>query len=451
MIFTLIKKKISNAINFFYLENKEVIKNWKSSRNYIYALAKILEREFDSWDVDCNFVHYREPTVSNFLDNDRFCNAKDISVTCEECLNKKWCKACPDIIIHRRNTQDNLLIIQIELNSRNQSKTEQNLSLIKSYINDSGNPYEYGLILNWGPSQDQVLLTWLGHKNFKGQESHSHKKIREEGNYIKDSNRHYKIPKVEPEIYVVGLLDILGTKEKLKNATSELRFINSLNRNYLFLDFLKTSGMGNFIIQDNVIIRIYSDNIIFAQKSTCASAPFFDFNIIRLYMAFFQLYLLSSGLFSRGFITQGKLFINDSFIIGSALVKVHEAEKEIAKYPRVVIDPQLMQLLPDQIHQYPFPPDPLLKKDRIDGYYFLNYYQTMFLDGKKIWYRAISNVTKTIINNLRQSNQETFPKLYWLVKYHNNFCKKNHCEEFIIPKDFITQIQRRVRLLTRHG
>lgn len=230
---------------------------------------------------------------------------------------------------------------------------------------------------------------------------------------------------------------------------SELTFINSLNYNYYFLDYLKTEGMGNDLIIDNVILRIYSDNIIFAQKSTCSAAPFFDFNIIRLYMACYQLILLSNGFLSRGFITQGNLFINDSFIIGSALAKVHEGEKHIAKYPRVVIDPQLMQLLPDQIHKYPLPPDRFLKKDRIDGHYFLNFYQAMFIERSKIWHRAIFDATKTIIDNLRQPKQEILPKLYWLAKYHNSFCKKYHCDEFIIPQEIITKMQRLVKRSVR--
>ena len=163
-------------------------------------------------------------------------------------------------------------------------------------------------------------------------------------------------------------------------------------------------------------------------------------------MAHYQLFLLSNELLSRSFITQGKLFINDSFIIGSALVKVHEGEEQIAKYPQVVIDPELMKLLPDQVHRYPFPPYPLLKKDRADGLYFLYYYQTIFIQERnKIWHRALFDVTYTIKENLEKSDIKTFPKIYWLIKYHNSFCRKNHCEEFMISQDLINKKKRTLK------
>lgn len=205
--------------------------------------------------------------------------------------------------------------------------------------------------------------------------------------------------------------------------------------------------MYNFFDKDDVIIRIYSDNIIFAHKSRCPGAPVFDFYLVRSYMAQYQLFLLSSGLLSRGFITQGRLFINDSFIMGAALAKAHEAEKYIVKYPRVVVDPKLMELLPDQIHQYPIPPDRFLKKDRADGFYFLNYYQALIQGNGKIWHRELFSATKTIINNLKSYRQETLPKLYWLIKYHNAFCKKYHCDEFIIPREVVAKIKKNIRTL----
>lgn len=131
------------------------------------------------------------------------------------------------------------------------------------------------------------------------------------------------------------------------------------------------------------------------------------------------------------------------------MVRVHEAEKSIAKYPRVVIDPALMRLLPDQIHQYPLPPDPFLKKDRVDGHYFLNYYHALILNEDKIWYQLLSGVTQIIITSFAKANQDIFPKLYWLVKYHNNFCRKTHCDEFIIPQHFIVQKQREIMRLSK--
>ena len=243
MTITDIKEKRSNALDCFYSENKEILKNWKTNKSYVSAFSKILEREFDSWDIDCYFVHYNEHKFSAFLDKDCFCKEKDTSVTCEECLNWKWCNACPDIIIHHRNSQENLLIIQTALSCNNQSKKEQNLSKIKRHINCSDSSYQYGLFINWAPSRNQVSLTWLSHSILKRQESLNHRKEKEDGKYYIESYSAFKTPRVKPDNYIVGLLDILGAQERLKNAMSELTFINSLNYNYYFLDYLKTEGM----------------------------------------------------------------------------------------------------------------------------------------------------------------------------------------------------------------
>ena len=446
MKITLVRQKIKNALDYFYTENVNFIPHWKTSKCYIFAFAKVLEREFASWDIDCYFVHYNQSNIPFFDDNSIFCNEKSNSITCDECLKRKWCKACPDIVVHRRNSEDRLLIIRTELSCINRSRKEQHLSKIESFIETSNSSYEYGLFINWFPNRNQIKLTWLSRDIIQKQRLLECAKIRETEKYFIESHRSFRIPKAKPETYIVGVLDILGAKKKLENVKSESDFISLLNRNYHLLDFLKSAGVNNPFYNDNVIVRIYSDNIVFTQKSMCKAAPMFDFYILRSYMAHYQLFLLSNGLLSRGFITQGKLFINDSFIIGSALVKVHEGEEQIAKYPRVVIDPELMKLLPDQVHRYPFPPDPLLKKDRTDGLYFLDYYQTIFIQERnKIWHRALFDVTYTIKENLEKSDIKTFPKIYWLIKYHNSFCRKNHCEEFMISQDLINKKKRALK------
>lgn len=186
------------------------------------------------------------------------------SVTCEECLTRKWCKACPDIIIHRRNSQDNLLVIQTELSCRNQNKKERDLLIIENYINESEDSYAYGLFINWAPSRNRVSLRWKSQSIIDREKAHERDTIKEDGNYYFDTYRPYRIPRLKTETYIVGLIDILGTKKAINKANREIEFINTLNHNYLLLDYLKNFGMHNFFDKDDVIIRIYSDNIIFA-------------------------------------------------------------------------------------------------------------------------------------------------------------------------------------------
>jgi len=348
-------------------------------------------------------------------------------------------------VLHHRNTTDKLLIVETYLGCKNQSKEEQYLQKIEKHIEVSSSPYVYGLLIKWATVKNNISLQWISKDTLIRKQKTNEKNIYYKGNYVIDSYKSFKIPVVKTEPYIVGLLDILGAQTALENLKKEKLFVNILNRNYHLLDFLKVSnGTMNFLSPDEVIIRIYSDNILFLQRSHHPPMPLWDFNLIRAYMAKYQMLLLSSGLASRGYITQGKLFINNTFVIGNALVKVHKAEENIVKYPRVVIDPLLMKLLPDQVHRYPYPPDPLLRKDRIDGYYFLDYYKTLLIAGGKVWHRELYMATMTIVTEFKNSTEQTFPKWYWLAKYHNRFCKTNSCVEFIIPENIIKTKQKEI-------
>ena len=229
MKITLVRQKIKNALDYFYTENVNIIPHWKTSKCYIFAFAKVLEREFASWDIDCYFVHYNQSNIPFFDDNSIFCNEKSNSITCDECLKRKWCKACPDIVVHRRNSEDRLLIIRTELSCVNRSRKEQHLSKIESFI-ASNRSYEYGLFINWFPNRNQVKLTWLSRDIIQKQRLLECAKIRETEKYFIESHRSFRIPKAKPETYIVGVLDILGAKKKLENVKSESDFISLLNR-----------------------------------------------------------------------------------------------------------------------------------------------------------------------------------------------------------------------------
>ena len=75
--------------------------------------------------------------------------------------------------------------------------------------------------------------------------------------------------------------------------------------------------------------------------------------------------------------------------------------------------------------------------------------RTMVTKPYKIWHRALFDAIDTISKNLKEAVSDTFPKVYWLVKYHNDFCRKNHCDEFIISQDVIMQKQKEIKKLSK--
>lgn len=86
--------------------------------------------------------------------------------------------------------------------------------------------------------------------------------------------------------------------------------------------------------------------------------------------------LASDGVFCRGAITKGKLFHKERVIFGSAYIRAFKLEEEFAVFPRIIIDPEIINFFSLKEGQMPL--GPAFYGLDIDGYYYQRYW-TWFL------------------------------------------------------------------------
>lgn len=92
-----------------------------------HKLAIYLEQQFPDWDVDCEFNKYYGET-------------KDLNK-----YDKDWVR--PDIIIHRRGTNQDLLVIEIKLTTSEEDINSERQK-VRLYTEDEELDYDYGLFLH---------------------------------------------------------------------------------------------------------------------------------------------------------------------------------------------------------------------------------------------------------------------------------------------------------------
>ncbi len=150
------------------------------------------------------------------------------------------------------------------------------------------------------------------------------------------------------------------------------------------------------------------------------------------YMAMVQAVLIEKGLLLRGAITVGKVERSYGVLFGPGLISAYELERDQAKYPRIVVDEQLMKALRS---------DPLLKHRRRSYEEELQFVSSairrddddvMFIDYLGFMQRVLKNAPssyhglmethkKLIEKNIAsfQKNKRVLSKYLWLRKYHN--------------------------------
>lgn len=132
-----IKEYISSALETLRDKDSFLIEKDVHERSITHHLAKYLEKYFLDFDIDCEY---------NKCDD----NPKKLSKIFDDLerqlpLEKKadTHRVYPDIIIHKRGTTNNLLVIEVKKD--NKSSHENDIDKLKAYKNELG--YKYAVHL----------------------------------------------------------------------------------------------------------------------------------------------------------------------------------------------------------------------------------------------------------------------------------------------------------------
>jgi len=133
-----------------------LLKNDLNERTISHKLACYLSDELPpDWDIDCEYnrnhddVKRLNPNVENVTNNDT--SGKTVF---------------PDIIVHKRDTDENLLVIEIKKNANIEGE-RRDLNKIKSFIKEL--KYEYGLFIDFRTGDqagiEKLALFKKSHRN----------------------------------------------------------------------------------------------------------------------------------------------------------------------------------------------------------------------------------------------------------------------------------------------
>lgn len=251
---------------------------------------------------------------------------------------------------------------------------------------------------------------------------------------------------MEVQNHIVLFLDILGYSNIISNCKDKQM------ENY-YLDKIHSimSNLSRFIEKRHIYIDqqndslhlsrfrslLFSDNILFfAPYKNEIDKDNLYMNLLYGLSEFLVRYT-KEDIFFRGGITAGNLYYDENlhFVFGSGLVKAYTLESSVAKYPRIVIDNELKPspilwgiTQENEIYylDYLSLGHSLIRDSGIPEHTQMEYFSSCLKEQKNAISKAYQKYLK---------NERVFPKYQWLAKYHNDYCKRNGFNQFIIEVD----------------
>jgi len=177
---------------------------------------------------------------------------------------------------------------------------------------------------------------------------------------------------------VVAFIDVLGYSSIIDAASKYPCILGELEES-LVMAIKLTNILGEFIQNvepsDRFINRQFSDSVIISYEYPEGS----DRIDLACWMVFlasatYQYFMLRHGFYVRGGIASGFWYINDSnnIIFSKGLTKAYVLESTLAIYPRIIVEPGLIQTIKESdFAQKTFPA--LLVEDW-SGKMFINYF-----------------------------------------------------------------------------
>lgn len=220
---------------------------------------------------------------------------------------------------------------------------------------------------------------------------------------------------IMPQKYIIGYIDLLGIKNKIKSENQ----CDILQTMHIVHSSITEALKEYKSISGPIKIKIFSDNILFAlqyNNNTIMPDLLYMINVLMLIQSLllrdrFHYFLL------RGCICIGDLYIDDVFTCGSGLIDAYEIEDKIADFPRIVIEKTLAENFIN-FFEINKKENVFVEKD-YDGEYYLNY--LYYTKPEKLLMHQYVLLQNEICN---QGNKRVLRKNNWAKLYHNRYCKK---------------------------
>lgn len=180
---------------------------------------------------------------------------------------------------------------------------------------------------------------------------------------------------------------------------------------------------------DDVSTRWFTDNALIGAAERRAYENGLAGTGVILVAASIQLELVQQGLFLRGGLADGSLYLSEQFAYGNALVDAYALESGVAHYPRIVASAAIRGRL--EREYMPEVLDVLLARDH-DGLTFVSYLGLLLDPASDRDLRAVLARHRQAITS-QISATEGIPRLAakygWVANYHDRFCRAHLPDE----------------------
>lgn len=230
--------------------------------------------------------------------------------------------------------------------------------------------------------------------------------------------------------HLVTYIDVLGFRELIEKKSAG--YISKIIRR------LKEETLPIRMFMHEGEYQIFSDLVVHTLRIDSPNSKKLDIALVRVQIAkiaYAQAKLIGDGIIVRGALTMGEIVKSYNVLYGPALIRAYDLEREYARAPRIVVDPQLLRMLrlnPSESTSSsktnaPVRIDGLRRDD--SGLQFIDYLGSMkslfFQPGR---YKRLLLMHKRLVEmglKTHRDNIGILSKYTWLRYYHNQVVDEN--------------------------
>lgn len=143
-----IERKLKHSLDLLLKNDYYLLENDVNERSISHRLALYLQQEFDSWHVDCEYNRYYHTTKKLELPINHDITEKLDLPPCQQPDSRDTDAKTvyPDIIIHNRGTDDNLVVIEMK-KTTSQVPKEFDINKLEAFKNQAEFSYDYAVFI----------------------------------------------------------------------------------------------------------------------------------------------------------------------------------------------------------------------------------------------------------------------------------------------------------------